>query len=244
MQTHFIVVDLETTGLDPKRDKIIEIGAVKVVDDKIVRTYETFVNPGRKLSEKVKEITGITDEDLAGAPFIQDVLHDFLEFADEDCILGHSVMFDYSFLKRAAVNLGAVFEKNGIDTLRIARRFLPELESRSLPALCKHYEIPHKAHRALDDAVATYELYLKLKEQFYLKDGETFQPKKLNYQVKKEAPVKKSQLEQIHKLLAFHGLLPTYTNKESEEYVDFEQLTRNEASRFMDYIILHYGKCH
>ncbi|MBQ5673879.1 MAG: ribonuclease H-like domain-containing protein [Lachnospiraceae bacterium] len=68
MQTHFTVVDLETTGLDPKRDKIIEIGAIQVENGKIKRTFQTFVNPGRKLSDKVKELTGIRDEDLENAP--------------------------------------------------------------------------------------------------------------------------------------------------------------------------------
>lgn len=244
MQKHFTVVDLETTGLNPKIDKIIEIGAIQVEDGRVVRTFEKLVNPGRKLSEKVKEITGITDEELADAPPIGEVIEEFLDFADDECILGHSILFDYSFLKRAAVNAGKNFERNGIDTLRIARVFLPELESRSLPFLCRHFEISHNPHRALSDVEATYELYVRLQALFYEKNPDIFLPKKLIYQVKKDAPVTKRQVEQLKKILEFHGLANAYTNTESEQYVDITKLTRSEVSRFIDYLILHYGRCH
>ena len=120
----FTAIDVETTGLNPKTEKMIEIGAVKVRDGKIVAKYDSLINPGKKLEERIIELTGITDEMLADAPLPEKVLPEFFDFIGEDILLGHSIMFDYSFLKRAAVNMGLVKSKDnryGIDTLRIAR---------------------------------------------------------------------------------------------------------------------------
>ena len=84
---------------------------------------------------------------------------------DDECVVGHNILMDFSFLKRAAVNCGLTFERGGIDTLRLSRVFLLELQSRTLPALCQHFQIDHNPHRALDDVMATYDLYKKLKEK-------------------------------------------------------------------------------
>ena len=119
MLQDYVVLDLETTGLSPKTDRIIEIGAARVRQGKIEQVYTTFVNPGRELTEHTKELTGIKDEDLENAPVIEDVIIDFLGFAGEDCLLGHKILFDYSFIKKAAVNQKLSFEKDGIDTLKI-----------------------------------------------------------------------------------------------------------------------------
>ena len=243
MQAQLTVVDLETTGLDPKKDKIVEIGAIRIAGGEITGTYETFVNPGRRLTEQVKELTGIRDEDLEAAPPIEEVMGDFLRFAGESCLMGHRVLFDYSFLKRAAVNLGYSFEREGIDTLKIARACLTDLPSKSLPALCEHFGIDYRPHRALEDARAAYALYQKLRERFFEGNEACFQPNKLLYQVKKESPVTKKQLESIDRILAFHGLTQSYQDKTSENYLDFTKMTRNEASRFIDTIILHHGRC-
>ena len=167
----YICVDLETTGLNPKSEKIIEIGAVKVTDGRIADTFSQFVHPGKKLEARIAELTGISDENLEGQPRIEEVLPSFLEFAGDLPLLGHNVLFDYSFLKRAAVNQRFTFERKGIDTLKIARRYLPDLPSRNLGALCEYYQIPHQAHRAYEDAKATHLLYQKLCELFYFESG-------------------------------------------------------------------------
>lgn len=109
MLQDYVVLDLETTGLSPKTDRIIEIGAARVRQGKIEQVYTTFVNPGRELTGHTKELTGIKDEDLANAPFIEDIIEDFLGFAGEDCLLGHKILFDYSFVKKAAIKPEAVF---------------------------------------------------------------------------------------------------------------------------------------
>ena len=108
MVDSFVCIDLETTGLNPKRDKIIEIGAVKVERGQIVDLFETFVNPHRKLEERIVQLTGITDEDLSGAPDMAQVLPQVLAFIGEDILLGHSILFDYSFLNNGLLPAGLV----------------------------------------------------------------------------------------------------------------------------------------
>ena len=115
----YLCLDIETTGLNPKTEKIIEIGAVRVRNGNITESFESLVAPGRPLGERITDLTGITDEMLKNAPAREEVIPKFLEFAGEDILLGHSVLFDYSFLKKAAVNCNYQFERTGIDTLKI-----------------------------------------------------------------------------------------------------------------------------
>lgn len=238
MTDSFVCIDLETTGLDPKRDKIIEIGAVRVEQGEITGDWETLINPGQPLSKRIVELTGIHDEDLAEAGTIGELLPEALAFLREDVLLGHGILFDFSFLKKAAVNERLPFERMGIDTLKIARKYLKDLESRSLGPLCKHYEIPHRAHRALGDARATVALYRKLTEEFFEKEEEAgekslFLPKPLQYQAKRDTPLTAAQKEQLYKLLDRHKLIVDY---------EIEKLTRSEASRKIDQILAEYGR--
>ena len=231
----YVCFDLETTGLDPKTDKIIEIGAVRVKGGEIVDTFQSFVNPGRMLPDKITELTGIRDEDLKDAPAIEEVVPLFLEFAGDECFLGHSVIFDYSFMKKAVVNLDGKnkYEKKGIDTLKIARKHLASLESRRLSYLCEYYGIEQNAHRALGDAVATHLLYQKLLSQFYSGNETDFVPQQLIYNVKRETPITKAQKERLSKLITLHNIDYLY---------DLDRLTRNEASRITDQILSTYGR--
>lgn len=151
----YVSIDLETTGLNPKRDKIIEIGAVKVRGGREVDSFSTLVNPGRQLESRITELTGIRDEELAQAPDIQEILPDLLAFLGEDVLLGHRISFDYSFVKKAALDAKIEFQASGVDTLRIARICLLDVEKKNLEYLCRYFQIPHRAHRALDDARAT-----------------------------------------------------------------------------------------
>ncbi len=237
----YICLDLETTGLNPKTDKIIEIGAVKVRNGEIIDSFETFVAPERKLEQRIVELTGITDEMLENAPSKEEVIPKFIQFAGEDILLGHSVLFDYSFMKRAAVNCKLTFERQGIDTLKIARKFLPELESRSLGFLCSHYQIAHNAHRAMADAIATVNLYKKLCELFY--NEEDFKPAPLVYKVKRETPITKPQKERLYRLLELHKL-SLEQDSDMSKFLEMEvdKLTRNEASRYTDQILSRYGR--
>ncbi len=231
MESDYIALDIETTGLDPKTDKIIEIGAARVRAGQVGETFCTLVNPARRLEERITELTGITDDMLADAPYIDTVIGRFLDFVSEDMILGHSVRFDYAFLKRAAVNGKLVFEKQGIDTLKLARSCLRELPSRRLGALCEYYQIAHNAHRALGDALAAHELYRRMCGQF--EEAAAAKPFRLEYKVKKEGPITPAQKERLLRMLAYYQVSPD---------CEIDRMTKNEASRMMDKLILRYGR--
>lgn len=227
----YVCVDLETTGLHPKTDKIIEIGAVRVRKGKVEETWQSLVNPSRELTERTRQITGISQEEVDHAPEIGQILPQLVDFLGKDVLVGHSLLFDFSFLKKAAVNAGLSFEASGIDTLKLARKYLPELPSRNLGELCRHFDIPHQAHRALGDAQATAALYELFCEKFY--EEKPFAPVPLIFHVKKEGPASRSQKDRLRRLAALY---------QTQLSVDMEKLTRNEASRLADQLIARYGK--
>ena len=229
----YICIDLETTGLNPKEDRIIEIGAVKVCQGKITERFSTFIQPGRKLEERITELTGIRDEDLENAPEIEAVLEQLLDFMGDLPLLGHSILFDYSFLKKACVNHKLSFEKYGVDTLKIARKYLTSLEHKNLEYLCDYYGIEHHAHRALADAEATVALYQRLCEQFYNAEDLFFTPHLLQFHGKRDTPATVAQKERLYRLIKQHKI---------EWNQDVEKLTRSEASRLTDRILTEYGR--
>lgn len=236
----YVSVDLETTGLNPKTDRIIEIGAVKVLEGKRMGFFSTLVNPHRRLRPEITELTGIRDEDLTGAPDIEEAISQTLSFLEGLPLLGHSVLFDFSFLKKAAADQKLSFERRGIDTLKISRKYLAELKHRSLDYLCEYYKIPHQAHRALADAEATAVLYERLLQQFYSEEEKLFWPEELVFQVKRDTPATKSQKEKLYRLAKQHKLLGN-TNMGSISIdgieIEIEGMTKSEASRLTDRIL-------
>lgn len=239
---NYVAFDIETTGLNPKYDKIIEIGAVRVRNGETVDTFSTFVNPAKSLPARIVELTGIRDADVADAPYIDEILGAFLAFVGDDALLGHNILFDYSFVKKAAVNQKLTFEKQGIDTLRIAKKFLSGLESRQLGFLCEHYQIALDAHRALNDAVAAHRLYGILAREYGEQDGDIFQPQPLVYTVKKENPATPRQLELLQKLIVQYrlqcdGFVLYPVAGVTDEAIDLEKITKNEASRLIDRLL-------
>ena len=234
MINSYVSIDLETSGLDPKQDRILEIAAIKVIDGEVVDTYETLVDAGMHLSERIVSLTGINEEMTKKGVEVDEAIRKCVEFIGDMPILGHCIQFDYSFLKRAAVNHGLTFEKEGIDTLRIARKALPQLESRGLSVLCEYYQIPLEYHhRAMADAGATFQLYQRLQKEFGETFPELFETKPLVYQVKKESPATNAQKRHLKDLLKYHRI---------ELDKDPDTLTKNEASRYIDRIILEYGR--
>jgi DNA polymerase-3 subunit alpha (Gram-positive type) len=234
MENSYIALDLETTGLDPKTERIIEIGAVRIENGLETAQFHTMVNPHRVLEERIVELTGITDEMLKDAPDIVDILPELLEFCGELPLLGHHVIFDYSFIKRAAVNAGLAFERSGIDTLKLCRCFMPGPEKKNLEAACRYYGIDRKqSHRALDDARDAHRLYRKLMELHGAERPEAFSGNPLIYKVKREQPASKKQKQDLQDLLKYHKI---------DILVQLDDLSRNEVSRLKDKIISQYGR--
>ncbi|MFA6471741.1 MAG: exonuclease domain-containing protein, partial [Candidatus Latescibacterota bacterium] len=157
-----VSVDIETTGLNADLHEIIEIGAVKLVDGKIVAEYSELVKPEKPVPEHITHLTGISDKDLKKACTIREVLPSFLDFVSGSRILGQNVGFDVAFL-RAAAGMGNF--ASPLDTCELARILLPMLPSYSLDSLMEFFSLEcENRHRALDDARVTAQVFLKLTE--------------------------------------------------------------------------------
>ena len=230
----YVVVDLETTGLQPAKDRILEIGAVKVENGEVKDTFCTFINPRMAIPPFIQALTGITQDMVENAPTAEQAFYEFLDFCGDRDLMGHNLMFDYSFLKHQAANLKLSFEKRGIDTLKIARSVLPELESRSLTSLCEYFQINREqAHRAFHDALATHEVYEQLKKRAREGQERLFVPVPLLYKAKKQGPITNSQKAYLNDLVKYHKISLD---------VEIDSLTKNEASRKIDNIISEYGR--
>ncbi|HAU32387.1 MAG: DNA polymerase III, epsilon subunit [Desulfotomaculum sp. 46_296] len=159
MLISFVVCDLETTGLSPRQDEIIEIGMALVENGEIAASYHSLVRPSRKLPVSIRRLTGLDDQMLASCPELPEVLPRALEFLGGHPLVGHNVSFDKGFLEEAAGPL----KNPSYDTLELARVVFPFSPGFSLGALCRFLNIKNeKEHRALSDTLATVELYGKL----------------------------------------------------------------------------------
>ncbi|AZR72387.1 PolC-type DNA polymerase III [Anoxybacter fermentans] len=167
-QIEWVVFDVETTGFNPTEEEIIEIGAVKIKDGKIIDRFSTFVNPGRSIPARITELTGIDDNMVAGAPTIAEIMPDFIEFFKDSVLVAHNAMFDYRFLTAALEKTGyskLISNITILDTLNLSRALLPDLKKHRLNSLAEYFEVNlENHHRACDDAEATGEIFLKLLE--------------------------------------------------------------------------------
>ena len=156
-----VALDIETTGLDPQTDAIIEIGAVKFHGNRIEDEWSSLINPGRKIPPFITQLTGINDHMVLEAPSIQNVLTELRQFVGDLSILGHNVGFDLSFLR----NQGFFKGNDSLDTYEIASVLLPSAGRYGLGALGQTLNIPLIAnHRALSDARVTCAVYRSLYE--------------------------------------------------------------------------------
>ena len=212
----YTVLDLEMTGLAPKRDKVIEIGAVRVRNGEIADTYGTLVRLGMSIPETVVQLTGITDEMAALGKEENVAMQELLQFIGDDILL-----------KQWAVNQKIPLELSACDTLRIARALLPGAQSKKLESLCEYFQIEREhAHRALDDAVETYKVFENLKS-IEGASMELFVPKPLVYKAKRQTPATEHQKERLRELMEQYG---------RKDSISWETLTRSEASRLQDKI--------
>ena len=154
-EEEYIVFDLETTGLDPMKNGITEIGAVRMRRGEVVDTFNSFVNPGQPISKQVTDLTGITNDMVADAPAMGEALLAFKHYVGDSHLAAHNAPFDMSFIRRHGNDNGIAFDNDCIDTVELFRRTLPGHRSYSLGKLAKELGIKLNHHRALDDAVCT-----------------------------------------------------------------------------------------
>ena len=226
-----IAIDVETTGISPEKERIIEIGAYQPETGEIFRT---LINPGRPLPAKITELTGITDEMLVDAPEEAEAIAALLEFMGEDTVLlGHNIGFDHSFLVQAIRRCGfSEPQFYGIDTLKLSRVLCPELPNKKLETMVAHFGLTNeRAHRAFEDARVTVEVYRCLKAMN--REPELFHPVPMYFKAKKTEPMTQKQRSFLNAILKYHQL---------EEKYSMENLSKSEASRLIDKLLRAYGR--
>lgn len=227
----YIVLDLETTGLSPEYDSIIEIGALKVQNSEITETYQQLINPGFAISEFIQNLTGITNEMLVSQPSISEVLPDVEGFVENNIIVGHNVNFDINFLyDNFEYCLDKPFANGFIDTMRMSRKVLPDLHHHRLIDIVQELGIEgSQFHRALSDCDYTYKCFETMKALIEVDFGGQDQFKKQfrnNHYEKLNLKVLKPSTEKIdktnplyNKVCAFTGTLEKYSRQQAAQIV-------------------------
>ena len=164
--TEYVVLDLETTWLTPYREGITEIAAIKCRDGEIIEEFQTLINPERHIPNWIVRLTWITNEMVADAPKIDEVMPRFSKFLGDAIIVWHNVSFDFRFLNHYHYQcMWTYLENPTICTLKIARKLLPDLPNRKLWTICEYFWITNeRAHRAMWDTRAT----LKVLEKYQM----------------------------------------------------------------------------
>ena len=162
----YVSLDLETTGFSPYNNEIIQIGAWKVKDEVVVDKFDTYVKPIQYIPREVQALTGITPEMVSCYPSIDEILPEFFEFCEDLPFLGHNLQFDYSFLLVKGNDIGIDFSlgktRQGIDTLKLSKRFFPNFPKHSLEYLVERFKILGGGtgfHNASNDAYMTKLVY-------------------------------------------------------------------------------------
>ena len=165
LDADYVVFDLETTGFSPETNRIIEIGAVKVQDGKIVDKFSTFVNPQVPIPFRIEQLTSINDSMVIDAPVIADILPEFMKFCEGCVMVAHNADFDMSFIKKNCQRLDIPCKPTIVDTVALARVLLPNLNRFKLDTVAKALGVSlENHHRAVDDAGCTAEIFVKFIE--------------------------------------------------------------------------------
>ncbi len=165
----YVVFDLETTGFRADKNKIIEIGAVKVQDGNIVDTFSSLINPKVSIPFRIEELTGINNSMVETSPQIEEVLPKFLEFIGDAALVAHNAEFDVSFIESKSLEMGIKNKFTVLDTLTLSRMLIKDIKKFKLDTIARKLGVPlENHHRAVDDATCTAKIFLKLIEK--LKD--------------------------------------------------------------------------
>ncbi|MGB4659796.1 MAG: PolC-type DNA polymerase III, partial [Mobilitalea sp.] len=200
----FVVFDIETTGFSQTNDRIIEIGAVKILNGEIIDKYSTFVNPEVPIPYEIEQLTNITDEMVLEAPTIETILPEFLAFCEGSSLVAHNASFDVGFIQKNADRMGIDIDYTVLDTVGLARILLPDLSRYKLNTVAKALKISlENHHRAVDDAGATAEIFQKF--CIMIKEKEIFTVKDID-------KLGRLSKEAIRKLPAFHAIILAQNN--------------------------------
>lgn len=194
----YAIVDIETTGGFFKRDRITEIAIVLHDGNKIINQFSSLVNPERSIPPQITRITGISNEMVQDAPKFYEIAKDIVKLLEGTIFVAHNVRFDYTFIKNEFKSLGYTFTKRQLCTVKLSRKAFPGLQSYSLGNLIRHFDMKVEArHRALDDTLATTELFEHIINSFDEKDAlKIF----INQGIKEAQLPKGIHIDQLHNL--------------------------------------------
>lgn len=253
----FTVIDLETTGLDPRYDDIIEIAALKVRNMQVIDKFESLVKPKRYytnddgsiyyVDDFITELTGITNDMLENAPLLENVLSQFLMFIKDDIALGHNVNFDINFLYDSLLEeLDYKFNNNFVDLMRLSRKVYPQFKNHKLRTIAEQLNVnTRNLHRGLTDCFITYDCIIHLSQHLVDKNlslDSLFSYKKKDLNLK-DINTNKSDFDMDHplygKYCVFTGKLEKMIRKEAaQKVVDLGGLCENSVTKNTNYLIL------
>jgi DNA polymerase-3 subunit epsilon len=197
-EKRYAIVDIETTGGLVKRDKITEIAIVLHDGEKVIDQYQTLINPERSIPSFITDMTGITNDMVADAPLFCEVAKEIVLKTEGAVFVAHNARFDYGFLREEFSRLGYAYTRKQLCTVRLSRKLLPELRSHSLDSLIRHFKVKiNHRHRALDDALATAEIFKKMT---YMGEGTDEVADIINLGIKEARLPPGISLEQLHAL--------------------------------------------
>lgn len=242
----YVAIDIETTGLDAKFDSILEIGAIRINNGKIINSFESLCYCEDGVSDFITNLTGITNEMIMNAPQLEMVLKNFLTFIGDDILVGHNVNFDINFLYDSCLELFGCFLTNDfVDTLRFARRTYPGLTNYKLETLSQALRIHSlPEHRGLADCYAAFECYEKLKQNVIEKHIELDVLSAGYFFVKaKDIHSEKTCFDESHiffnKVCVFTGKLEKLTRAEAmQAVVDVGGLCKDTLTKKSNFLIL------
>lgn len=246
----YVSIDIETTGLSPLFDEIIELAAVRVNNGDIVDRFGTLVKPQSTIPDFIEDLTGITNEMVADAPHIEDVIEDYVSFISDSVIVGHNVNFDINFIYDNYLKISDKYLSNDfVDTLRMSRHILPELPHHRLTDLVETYNIKVDGqHRAMYDCEATKLCFDELKKSATDKFGsvEAFKssvkPKCKSYDLRdlKSSSVNFDESNPFFKKnVVFTGTLERMVRKDAAQLVvDLGGTAQNGVNKDTDFLVL------
>ncbi len=222
----FVVIDVETTGLCPAYDEMIEVGAIRYRGGKPEDSFTSLIKPRRKIDPVIEQLTGITNEMVESAPPLRDVLPDYLNFIGADVVVGHNVNFDVNFIYDACKEISINgFGNDFVDTLRLSRRMYNDLPNHKLDTIVEYFHIaPRDLHRSLKDCELTAACYLNMmqdKERFQAAAAEPVRKPRPLRQLLSSEDVAMLQMEAdpdspfYGKVCVFTGELERFTRKDA-----------------------------
>lgn len=240
----YTALDIETTGLDPFFDEIIEIGAVRVRGGVVVGQYHAMIKPENEIDEFITDLTGITNEMLSDAPTIENVLPEFLDFVGQDIIIAHNANFDVNFLYDNCVKLSLPpFSNDFIDTMRLSRRLFSDYPHHRLEDLIQNFEVNvPMEHRALQDAEAVNACYNYMC-RYILDNDVNLQANITSYRPAKDVVASSNCFDEsspvFGKEFVFTGVLEKMVRKEAMQIVvNLGGLCADSVTKKTNYLVL------